>query len=89
MVIASLAGQTFAAHAEREKERLVTLDTFLWTSPECWRHQSDWRAFNNCIYLRIGHMIRTDSNENKNRFASQMSFTVASKRQEQHATIYC
>ena len=39
------------ARAEREKERLVTLDRFLWMSPECWWHQSDWRAFNNYIYL--------------------------------------
>ena len=27
----SLAGLTFAARAEREKERLVTLDRFSWT----------------------------------------------------------
>ena len=41
----SLAGQTFAVRAEREKERLVTLDRFLWMSPECWQHQSDWRVY--------------------------------------------
>ena len=44
---ASLAGQTFVVRAEREKERLVTLDRFPWTTLECWRHQSDWRMFNN------------------------------------------
>ena len=47
----SLVGQTFAKRTERENERLVTLDRFSQMSPECWRHQSDWRAFNNYIYL--------------------------------------
>jgi len=60
MVQSSLAGQTFAAYAraggmaargKEEKERLVTIDRFSWTSPECWQHQSDWRSFNNYIYL--------------------------------------
>ena len=40
-----------AARGKGGKERLVTLDRFSWTSPECWRYQSDWRAFNNYIYL--------------------------------------
>ena len=40
-----------AAHGKGGKERLVTLDRFSWTSLECWRYQSDWRAFNNYIYL--------------------------------------
>ena len=40
-----------AARGKGEKERLVTLDRFSWTSPECWRYQSHWRAFNNYIYL--------------------------------------
>ena len=58
----SLAGQMFAARTEREKERLVTLDR--WMSSECSLHQSHWRAF--FTFRIIGHMIRTDSNENKN-----------------------
>ena len=32
-----------------EKEHLVTIDKFSWTTPECWRHQSDRRTFNNCV----------------------------------------
>ena len=47
----SFADQTFAAHGKGGKERLVTIDRFSWTSPECWHHQSDWRSFNNYIYL--------------------------------------
>ena len=26
-------------------------DRFSWMSPECWWHQSNWKAFNNDIYL--------------------------------------
>ena len=37
-----------AARGKGGKERL---DRFSWTSPECWRYQSDWRAFNNYVYL--------------------------------------
>ena len=33
------------------KKCLVTTDRFSWTSSECWRHQSDWRLFNNYIYF--------------------------------------
>ena len=47
----SLAGQMFAACGKGGKECLVTIDRFSWTSQECWRHQSDWRSFNNYIYL--------------------------------------
>ena len=44
MLSTSLAGQTI-------KVRLVTFATFLQTSPECGRHQSDCRAFNYYIAL--------------------------------------
>ena len=46
----ALVSQTI--RVQREKERLVTLDSFfLWTLPECWRHQSYCRIFNNCIQM--------------------------------------
>ena len=34
-----------------EKEHLVILERFSWTSPEFWQHQWDCRTFNNCIYF--------------------------------------
>ena len=64
----SLAGQTFTAHAGRKKECLVTLDRFLWTSLECWWHQSNCRIFNTCNYLPCWSHDQYIWNENKNGF---------------------
>ena len=36
-------------HVQGEKEHLVTIDKFLWMTPECCQHQSDRRTFNNCV----------------------------------------
>ena len=54
------------AHAEREKERLVTLDRFSWTNVGGTNQIGERSIIT--FALRIGHMIGTDSNENRNGF---------------------
>jgi len=55
---------------QEEKECPVTLDRFLWTSPECWWHQSDWRMFSIWFYLLHWSHDQYFSNENENGFVS-------------------
>ena len=75
-----------AARRKGGKERLVTLDRFLWTSPECWRYQSDWRAFNNYIYLPYcshdPHRLKREQEQ----ICELDGHRVASEQHEQHAT---
>jgi len=74
----SLAGQ----------ERLVTIDRVLWMLSECRRHQSDWKTFNNCIYLLYWSHYQHFSNENKTVFTSYISPTVANKQHKHHTAIF-
>ena len=69
-----------ALYLAKKNMRLVTIDRFLWTTTEWWQHQSDCRAFNNCVISKrcglstFSHRVNRKNESSQGRTSKLSSF---------------